>query len=123
MARKDVMDLGVAFAELLFPNLVAHGVGMRRLLVDVYRCDVALIAEYASHTTHTSVVLVSGQGWDSTGAVPALAEGGGEGASRYVWVTSSASAALKVQRLWGGWVCGLQVCGGLGAHGLRGAGC
>jgi len=46
--RKDVMDLGVAFAELLFPNLVAQGVGMRRLLVDVYRCDVTLIAEYAS---------------------------------------------------------------------------
>jgi hypothetical protein len=54
------MDLGVAFAELLFPNLVAQGVGMRRLLVDVYRCDVALIAEYAPRRTHTSVVVVCG---------------------------------------------------------------
>ena len=44
--REDVFNLGIAFAQLMFPNLVERGTDLKRLMVDVFECDMTRMAEY-----------------------------------------------------------------------------
>ena len=64
--REDVFNLGIAFAQMMFPSLVEKGTDLRRLMVDVYGNDMQLMADYCQEDEPVACLVMAerdGAGW------------------------------------------------------------
>lgn len=65
--REDLFNLGLAFSELLFPEMAQAGTDFRRVIVDVYGCNMSAVAEFVQEEEPWGVALLSerqGAGWE-----------------------------------------------------------
>mmetsp|Transcript_26729 Transcript_26729/g.50896 ORF Transcript_26729/g.50896 Transcript_26729/m.50896 type:complete len:475 (-) Transcript_26729:188-1612(-) len=65
--RDDVFQLGMAFAQLMFPNLLDKGTDLKKLIVDIFECDMLQLAEYSQVDDpigHEVLSANNGAGWE-----------------------------------------------------------
>eukprot|EP00873_Tetraselmis_striata_P007139 jgi/Tetstr1/427403/TSEL_017567.t1 len=98
--REDIFNLGLAFADLLFPSMAAAGTDFRRVAVDVYDCDMQAVAEFVAEEEPWGAALLSerqGAGWELLRAM-LLRGGSGSGGGLDTLVIPDAAQRLLRSR-------------------------